>query len=160
MTIYDCTSIWTIWGTVHEFCLDSLRKKYSTSTDSNLASPEYKSIALNLCTVFSDSPYGSRTHKYDHRWSFSSHYNVHFCLGNKNDPLYWSNIYIYIYINKGCDLFILHEAKYDCDPEAARLGNKTIFCPKIMFGIILRDEKNHTPRLLWTIVIVILARWN
>ena len=57
-------------------------------------------------------------------------------------------IYIYIYILTKVVTSILHEAKYDCDPEAARLGNKTIFCPKIMFGIILRDEKNHTPRLL------------
>ena len=58
-------------------CLDSLRKKYGVSTDSNLASPEYMSIALNVCTVFIDSPYGSRTHIYEHRWSFISHCNVH-----------------------------------------------------------------------------------
>jgi len=77
-------------------CLDSLRKNYDTSTDSNLASPEHKSIALNVCTVFSDSPYGSRTHTHTHMITGSRSVLVTTCiancLGNKNDPLYWSNI--------------------------------------------------------------------
>ena len=67
----------------------------------------------------------------------------------RNELSSLAEVSLYRYFNKGCDLCMLNEAKYDCDPETARLRNKTILCPEIMFEIFSGTKKKITPLAIY-----------